>query len=311
MQRSIIKTTTTVKRGETTLVTTIIKTTVEPSAVAVHRKHLDDKRKEFVYYHVTYLRDTEFFRTSPVLEPFKHYLDTNHTLTSEQIEAAFTKLIPVTSYEDYEVFQNRILAKGPEAQTEDILFSGKAHYFLNSSATSGGKSKLFAICADHEVEKLAGTIQLLKYQCTLFEINSLAARYIESFPVCAAATIINRLARKANGLHTDADIALVLHCRAYCRGSKAQTPRHTRMTLIADHVSYLRDTVFLKTSPVLSAFSRFLATNTNNTIDELEAAFTSLVPVTEYSDYAEMQARIVAGDLKTPNLLCPGIPTLS
>ncbi|KAJ3069796.1 hypothetical protein HDU99_002837, partial [Rhizoclosmatium hyalinum] len=83
----------------------------------------------------------------------------------------------------------------------------------------------------------------------------------------------------------------------------------TRMTLIADHVSYLRDTVFLKTSPVLSAFSRFLATNTNNTIDELEAAFTSLVPVTEYSDYAEMQARIVAGDLKTPNLLCFGIPT--
>ncbi|KAJ3079146.1 hypothetical protein HDU99_000156, partial [Rhizoclosmatium hyalinum] len=214
MQRSIIKTTTTVKRGETTVVTTIIKTTVEPSAVALHRKHLDDKRKELVYDHVAYLRDTEFFRTSPVLGPFKHYLDTSHTLTSEQIEAAFTKLIPVTSYEDYEVFQNRILAKGPEAQTEDILFPGKAHYFLNSSATSGGKSKLFAICADHEVEKLAGTIQLLKYQnipggCTLFEINSLAARYIESFPVCAAATIINRLARKANGLHTDADIALV------------------------------------------------------------------------------------------------------
>ncbi|KAJ3296649.1 hypothetical protein HDU79_006060 [Rhizoclosmatium sp. JEL0117] len=83
----------------------------------------------------------------------------------------------------------------------------------------------------------------------------------------------------------------------------------TRKTLIADHVAYLRDTVFLQTSPALSAFSHFLATNNDYTNDELEAAFTSLVPVTEYSDYAYFQDRIVAGDLKTPNLICPGVPT--
>ncbi|ORY53812.1 hypothetical protein BCR33DRAFT_761128 [Rhizoclosmatium globosum] len=152
MLKKTTTTTTTTSAGAKTVIKKEIKTTFESAAAVALRLHLTNQRRGVISDFVTTLNVTEFYRTAPALAAFRQYLETNTSPTPAELEEAFTNLIPITTFEDYKQFLDRIITGG-DRETPDLLFPGIANYIINSSSTSGGKPKLFPVVTTDDIGK--------------------------------------------------------------------------------------------------------------------------------------------------------------
>ncbi|KAJ3079145.1 hypothetical protein HDU99_000155 [Rhizoclosmatium hyalinum] len=211
MLKTTTTTTTTSSAGTKTVIKKEIKTTFEPAAAVALRLHLTNQRRGIISDLVSTLNVTEFYRTAPSLAAFRHFFETNPSPTPAELEEAFTNLIPITTFDDYKEFLDRIITGGDRG-TPDILFTGIPNYIVNSSSTSGGKPKLFPIVANDEVGRPVQAMQKMKLQripagSTILEINSLAVRMIEGLPSSMGTVLANRMLAKLNGYKNDSEIA--------------------------------------------------------------------------------------------------------
>ncbi|ORY31912.1 hypothetical protein BCR33DRAFT_703045 [Rhizoclosmatium globosum] len=169
-----------------------------------------NQRKELIVEHVAYLRDTKLFHTSPALNPFKLFLETSTYCSPDDLEAAFTKLVPITTYADYKDLQDSIISGNVD--TPNVLFPKLPNYIMNSSSTSGGKSKFFAIHADEDIGVKMLAMQKMKAGriaegSVVLEINSISAQNVFGLSVCPGSILAARMALKVKGLPTDEEIA--------------------------------------------------------------------------------------------------------
>ncbi|KAJ3030102.1 UNVERIFIED_CONTAM: hypothetical protein HDU68_010137 [Siphonaria sp. JEL0065] len=76
----------------------------------------NQRRQELITGIVARLSPSQFFQTSASLTQFRQSLETNPDYSNDQLEQAFSKLVPVTKYSDYEPYIQRFFAtpdKGP------------------------------------------------------------------------------------------------------------------------------------------------------------------------------------------------------
>ncbi|KAF8549199.1 hypothetical protein OG21DRAFT_1421709 [Imleria badia] len=86
-------------------------------------------------------RHTRYVRESPVFCDFRTALDAN----DESLLETFRATIPLTGYDSYEPFINKLVVqKSNENDVKDMFSPGLPNFIAGSSATSGKKPKLFA-----------------------------------------------------------------------------------------------------------------------------------------------------------------------
>ncbi|KAJ3296650.1 hypothetical protein HDU79_006061 [Rhizoclosmatium sp. JEL0117] len=211
MLKTTTTTTTTTSAGAKTVIKKEIKTTFESAAAVALRLHLTNQRRGIISDLVSTLNVTEFYRTAPALAAFRQFFETNPSPTPAELEEAFTNLIPITTFDDYKEFLDRIITGG-DRETPDLLFPGIANYIINSSSTSGGKPKLFPVVTTDDIGKQMLEVHKMKLRhlaagSTFLEINSLAVRMIEGLPSSMGTVMGNRIVAKLKGLTNDMEIA--------------------------------------------------------------------------------------------------------
>ncbi|KAF8132373.1 GH3 auxin-responsive promoter-domain-containing protein [Boletus edulis] len=112
-----------------------------------------DRLRERVHNTLLYIisknKHTRYVRESPVFNDFRSTLDalgdSNDVVHDDTLLETFRAAIPLTSYDSYEPFLNKLVAPKPNVNDVKDMFSPGLPYFIAcSSATSGKKGKLFA-----------------------------------------------------------------------------------------------------------------------------------------------------------------------
>ena len=123
---------------------------MSPSLVPALTPELFDRLRERVENTLLHLveknRHTRYVRESPVFADFRTALDAlGDSNDVKPLLESFRTTIPLTGYDSYEPFINKLVT--PDACEKDVkdMFSPGLPYFVAcSSATSGKKAKLFA-----------------------------------------------------------------------------------------------------------------------------------------------------------------------
>lgn len=94
-------------------------------------------------------RHTRYVSESPVFSDFRGALDTlgdaSDVVQDESLLECFRATIPLTGYDSYEPFVNKLVTPGSrETDVKDMFSPGLPYFIASSSGTSGKKAKLFA-----------------------------------------------------------------------------------------------------------------------------------------------------------------------
>ncbi|KAF8443870.1 GH3 auxin-responsive promoter-domain-containing protein [Boletus edulis BED1] len=185
-----------------------------------------DRLRERVHNTLLYIisknKHTRYVRESPVFNDFRSTLDalgdSNDVVHDDTLLETFRAAIPLTSYDSYEPFLNKLVAPNPNVNDVKDMFSPGLPYFIAcSSATSGKKGKLFAkynhaarsslqVVDEHANPVSAqGGKNCIVYSLTYREIIQVTdddGVSVARFPI---SSMSGGVIRMKNGIHVDRD----------------------------------------------------------------------------------------------------------
>ncbi|KAF8443864.1 GH3 auxin-responsive promoter [Boletus edulis BED1] len=197
-----------------------------PGTIPALTPELLDRLRERVHNTLLYIisknKHTRYVRECPVFNDFRSTLDalgdSNDVVHDDTLLESFRAAVPLTSYDSYEPFLNKLVAPNPNVNDVKDMFSPGLPYFIAcSSATSGKKGKLFAkynhaarsslqVVDEHANPVSAqGGKNCIVYSLTYREIIQVTdddGVSVARFPI---SSMSGGVIRMKNGIHVDRD----------------------------------------------------------------------------------------------------------
>ncbi|KAJ3406842.1 hypothetical protein HDU80_010239 [Chytriomyces hyalinus] len=170
---------------------------------------------------VSKLSRTQFYAESPLLAPLRQRLldlardgdaksgEERQDLNDDQIAAAFSQLVPISTYADYVSFVERVSTPS-DSVPSDTLGVGTPRFLIHSSSTSGGKPKIFADYSDPRaahIVKASMIARAANVTGRFMSVTSIAVKEeMNGIPLCFYSVSFFRRMMELEGVLTDEDL---------------------------------------------------------------------------------------------------------
>ncbi|KAJ3231691.1 hypothetical protein HDU81_003579 [Chytriomyces hyalinus] len=170
---------------------------------------------------VSKLSRTQFYKESPLLAPLRERLldlardasakngEAQQALSDDQVAAAFSQLVPISTYADYVAFVERVTAPS-DSVPSDTLGVGTPRFFIHSNSTSGGKPKVFADYSDPRaahVVKASMIARTANVTGRFMSVTSIAVKQnLNGIPLCLFSVSFFRRVIELDGVVADEEL---------------------------------------------------------------------------------------------------------